>query len=117
MKVIVFVKATAETEAEVVGSEEDAVAMDKFNEELNKAGIVLEVGGLQPSSQGVRIHFTGRFDTKETRVLDGPFTETKELIAGFWIWQVRSMEEAIAWAKRCPTPTGSEGVLELRPIM
>ena len=117
MKVIVFVKATAETEAEVVGSDEDAVAIDKFNEELNKAGIVLEVGGLQPSSQGVRIHFTGRFDTKETRVLDGPFTETKELIAGFWIWQVRSMEEAIAWAKRCPTPTGSEGVLELRPIM
>jgi len=117
MKVIVFVKATAETEAAAVGREEDAVAMDKFNEELNKAGIVLEVGGLQPSSQGVRIHFTGRFDTKETRVLDGPFTETKELIAGFWIWQVRSMEEAIEWAKRCPTPTGSEGVLELRPIM
>lgn len=117
MKVIVFVKATAETEAAAVGTEEDTAAMDKFNEELNRAGIVLEVGGLQPSSQGARIHFTGRFATKETRVIDGPFTETKELIAGFWIWQVRSLEEALEWAKRCPTPTGSEGVLELRPIM
>lgn len=117
MKVIVFVKATAETEAEAVGTAEDAAAMDKFNEELNRAGIVLEVGGLEPSSKGSRIHFTGRFDNKETKVIDGPFTETKELVAGFWIWQVRSMEEAMEWAKRCPTPTGSEGVLELRPIM
>jgi hypothetical protein len=116
MKVMVFVKVTAETEAGVLETEQEAAAMDKFNEELNKAGIVLEIGGLLPSSKSARIHFTGKFDNKKVSVIDGPFTETKELVAGFWIWQVRSMEEAIEWAKRCPTPTGSDGVLELRPI-
>lgn len=117
MKVMVFVKATPETEASVVGTEQESAAMDKFNDELNAAGIILEVGGLEPSSKGARIKFTGNFDNKTVRVIDGPFTEAKELVAGFWIWEVSSMAEAIEWAKRCPTPTGAEGVLELRPIM
>jgi len=86
--------------------------MGKYNEELVKAGIMLDGQGLHPSSKGARIKFSG---PKRT-VVDGPFTETKELIAGYWIWQVRSMDEAIEWAKRCPNPTGAESVLEIRPI-
>ena len=112
MRFIVMVKATAESEAGVLPSQELLTEMGKFNEELVKAGVMLEGEGLQPSSKGARIKFSG---SKRT-VIDGPFAETKELVAGFWIWQVRSKEEAIEWAKRCPNPTGAEGELEIRQI-
>ena len=112
MRFIVMVKASAESEAGVLPSQELLTEMGKFNEELVKAGVMLEGEGLQPSSKGVRVKFSG---AKRT-VIDGPFAETKELIAGFWIWQVRSKEEAIEWAKRCPNPTGAEGELEIRQI-
>jgi hypothetical protein len=107
-----MVKASAESEAGVLPSQELLTEMGKFNEELVKAGVMLEGEGLQPSSKGVRVKFSG---AKRT-VIDGPFAETKELIAGFWIWQVRSKEEAVEWAKRCPNPTGAEGELEIRQI-
>ena len=112
MRFIVMVKASPESEAGVLPSKELLTEMGKFNEELVKAGVMLEGEGLQPSSKGVRVKFSG---AKRT-VIDGPFAETKELVAGFWIWQVRSKEEAIEWAKRCPNPTGAEGELELRQI-
>jgi hypothetical protein len=112
MRFIVMVKASAESEAGVLPSQELLTEMGKFNEELVKAGVMLEGEGLQPSSKGVRVKFSG---AKRT-VVDGPFAETKELIAGFWIWQVRSKEEAVEWAKRCPNPTGKEGELEIRQI-
>ena len=112
MRVMVFVKATKETEAGVMPSQELLDEMGKFNEELVKAGVMLAGEGLHPSSKGARVHFSG---DKRT-VTDGPFAETKELVAGFWVWQVRSMDEAIEWAKRCPNPTFEEGVLELRPV-
>jgi hypothetical protein len=112
MRVIVMVKATAESEAGVLPSQQLLTEMGKFNEELVKAGVMLEGDGLHPSSKGARIKFSG---SKRT-VVDGPFAETKELVAGFWIWQVRSKEEAIEWAKRCPNPTGAEGELEIRQI-
>ena len=112
MRVVVFVKANQDTEAGVMPSEQLLAEMGKYNEELVKAGIMLDGQGLHPSSKGARIKFSG---SKRT-VVDGPFTETKELIAGYWIWQVRSMDEAIEWAKRCPNPTGAESVLEIRPI-
>jgi hypothetical protein len=112
MRVVVFVKANKDTEAGVMPSEQMLAEMGKFNEELVKAGIMLDGQGLHPSSKGARINFSG---TRRT-VVDGPFTETKELIAGYWVWQVRSMAEAIEWAKRCPNPTGAESVLEIRPI-
>jgi hypothetical protein len=112
MRVVVFVKANQDTEAGVMPSEQLLAEMGKYNEELVKAGIMLDGQGLHPSSKGARIKFSG---PKRT-VVDGPFTETKELIAGYWIWQVRSMGEAIEWAKRCPNPTGAESVLEIRPI-
>lgn len=112
MRFIVMVKATAESEAGVLPSEQLLTEMGQFNEELVKAGVMLEGEGLQPSSKGARVKFSG---SKRT-VIDGPFAETKELVAGFWIWQVRSMEEAIEWAKRCPNPTGAEGELEIRQI-
>jgi hypothetical protein len=112
MRFIVMVKASPESEAGVLPSQELLTEMGKFNEELVKAGVMLEGEGLQPSSKGVRVKFSG---AKRT-VVDGPFAETKELIAGFWIWQVRSKEEAIEWAKRCPNPTGVEGELEIRQI-
>ncbi len=99
MRVMVIVKATKTSEAGAMPSEADFAAMGKYNEELVKAGIMLDGDGLQPSSKGKRIKFSG---SKRT-VVDGPFTETKELVAGFWIWQVRSMEEAVEWARRCPT--------------
>jgi hypothetical protein len=107
-----MVKASADSEAGVLPSEQLLTEMGKFNEELVKAGVMLEGEGLHPSSKGARIKFSG---SKRT-VVDGPFAETKELVAGFWIWQVRSKEEAIEWAKRCPNPTGAEGVLEIRQI-
>ncbi|HWJ36812.1 MAG TPA: YciI family protein [Steroidobacteraceae bacterium] len=113
MKVMVAVKATKNSEAGVMPNEKLLAAMGKYNEELVKAGIMLAGEGLHPSSKGKRIKFSG---TKRT-VVDGPFTETKELIAGFWIWQVRSMEEAVEWARRCPDPMpGEEAELELRLI-
>ena len=116
MKVLVFVKATPESEKGLVidaKTEKMFVEMGKFNEELVKAGIMTEADGLKPSSAGKRIRFS---DDGPTTVIDGPFAETKELVAGYWIWNVKSMDEAVSWAKRCPNPMpGSEGELELRP--
>jgi hypothetical protein len=109
MKVMVFVKASSDSEAGKMPSAEVFRAMGHFNEELVKAGVMLAGEGLQPSSKGKRVRCVG----KERTVLDGPFSETKELVAGFWIWQVRSMEEAVEWARRGPF---QEGVIELRPI-
>ena len=112
MKVMVIVKANEESEAGVLPSTELLAAMGKYNEELVKAGIMLAGEGLHPSAKGKRVLFSG---SKRT-VVDGPFAETKELIAGFWIWQVRSMDEAVEWARRIPNPTGDESVVELRPL-
>ena len=113
MKVMVIVKATKNSEAGVMPSEKLLTEMGKYNEELVKAGIMLAGDGLHPSVKGKRIKFSG---SKRT-VVDGPFTETKELIAGYWIWQVRSMEEAVEWARRCPDPMpGEDAELEIRPI-
>lgn len=110
MRVMVLGKATKDTEAGVMPTAEAWAAMDQFNEELAKAGIVLAGEGLKPSSAGVRVRYSGQ----ERVVTDGPFAETKEIIAGYSIWEVKSMEEAIAWAKRCPLPDDSE--IEIRPI-
>ena len=112
MRFVVFVKANKDTEAGVMPSQELLTEMMNYNEQLVKAGIMKAGEGLHPSSKGVRIQFSG---DKRT-VIDGPFTETKELVAGFWIWHVKSREEAVEWAKRCPNPTGAEGVLELRQV-
>jgi hypothetical protein len=109
---MVIVKADKNTEAGVMPSTEMLTAMGNYNEELVKAGIMLAGEGLQPSSKGARVYFDG---SKRT-VVDGPSTEAKELIAGFWLWQVKSMDEAIEWAKRCPNPTGAQSQLELRPV-
>jgi len=109
---MVLVKANEDTEAGMPPSTELLTEMGAFNEELVKAGIMLDGEGLHPSSKGVRIRFSG----DQRSVVDGPFTETKELVAGYWLWQVRDMDEAVEWAKRCPNPTGAEGVLELRPL-
>jgi hypothetical protein len=113
MRVMVMVKATPNSEAGAPPSEELIAAMGNYNEELVKAGIMLAGDGLHPSSKGKRIRFSG----DKRSVIDGPFAETKELIAGFWIWQVRSMDEAVEWARRCPNPMpGEESDLEIRPI-
>ena len=113
MKVVVFVKATKTSEAGAMPSEAMLAEMGKFNEELVKAGVMLAGEGLHPSAKGKRINFTG---AKRT-VVDGPFTEAKELVAGFWIWQVRSIDEAVEWARRCPHPMpGEDAELEIRPI-
>lgn len=113
MKVMVIVKATQNSEAGVMPSELLLTEMGKYNEELVKAGIMLDGQGLHPSVKGKRIRFSG----SKRSVVDGPFAETKELIAGYWIWQVRSMDEAVEWARRCPNPMpDDEGVLEIRPI-
>jgi hypothetical protein len=112
MRVMVIVKANEDTEAGVMPTEQELGEMGKYNEELVKAGIMLDGEGLHPSSRGARIQFSG----DQRSVVDGPFAETKELIAGYWVWQVRDMDEAIEWAKRCPNPTGAESVLELRPV-
>jgi len=109
---MVIVKANKESEAGVMPSQKLLTDMGKFNEELVKAGVMLAGEGLHPSSKGKRVRFSG---DKRT-VVDGPFTETKELIAGFWLWQVRSMEEALEWAKRCPSPHEGGGELEIRPV-
>ena len=109
---MVMVKANADSEAGVMPSEKLLTEMGKYNEELVKAGILLAAEGLHPSSKGFRVRFSG----KKRTVIDGPFTETKELIAGFWLWQVRSMEEAIEWLKRCPNPHHEECDVEIRPV-
>jgi hypothetical protein len=107
-----MVKANKDTEAGVLPSQDLLAEMGKYNEDLVKAGVMLAGEGLQASSKGARVKFSG---TKRT-VIDGPFTEAKELIAGFWLWQVRSMEEAIEWVKRCPNPTGAEAEIEIRQV-
>lgn len=112
MRCMVIVKATKDSEAGVMPSTELLAAMGKFNEELVNAGVMLAGEGLQPSSKGKRVRFS---DTTRT-VVDGPFAETKELIAGFWLWQVRSMEEAVEWVKRCPNPMPGESEIEIRPV-
>src|SRR5947199_8115956 len=112
MRVMVIVKATKDSEAGVRPSKELFTAMGNYNEELVKAGIMLAGDGLKPSSQGKRVRFTG---SKRT-VIDGPFAETKELIAGYWMWQVRSMEDAVEWLKRCPNPMPGESEVEIRPV-
>ncbi|HXE00950.1 MAG TPA: YciI family protein [Hyphomicrobium sp.] len=112
MKVMVFVKASKASEAGVMPSTELLTAMGKFNEELVKAGIMLAGEGLQPTSKAARVRFSG----KKRDVIDGPFTETKELIAGFWLWKVNSLQEAIDWVKRCPNPHDEETEVEIRPV-
>ncbi|HEY1142293.1 MAG TPA: YciI family protein [Lysobacter sp.] len=112
MRVLVIVKATQDSEAGVMPSEQLLADMGKFNEELVKAGVMLAGEGLHPSSRGKRVAFSG---SKRT-VVDGPFSETKELVAGFWIWQVSSMEEAVEWVKRCPNPHPGESTIEIRPL-
>ena len=112
MKVMVLVKATADSEAGVMPTTELFEAMGKFNEELVNAGVMLAGEGLKPSSNGARIAFDG----PSRRVIVGPFAETRELVAGFWLWQVRSMDEAIEWAKRCPNPMPGPSELEIRPL-
>jgi hypothetical protein len=112
MRFVVMVKATKDSEAGRMPSTKLLEEMGKFNEELVKAGIMLAGEGLHPSSKGVRVRFNG--DTRT--VIDGPFAETKELVAGFWIWQVKSREEAIEWVKRCPNPHEGEGEIEIRQV-
>jgi hypothetical protein len=112
MRCIVMVKATKDSEAGVMPKQELLAEMGKFNEELVKAGVLLAAEGLQPSSKGKRVRFSG----SNRRVIDGPFTEAKELIAGFWLWQVRSMEEAVEWVKRCPNPLEGESEIEIRQV-
>jgi hypothetical protein len=112
MKVMVLVKATTDSEAGVMPTPELLTAMGAFNESLVKAGILLAADGLRPSRDGKRVRFSGKTRT----VTDGPFAETKELVAGFWIWQVRSIEEAVEWVKRCPNPMLTDSDIEIRPV-
>ena len=119
MRVMVLVKATKNSEAGMQsgdpGFDKMLEEMGRFNEELIKAGVFLAADGLHPSSKGKRVRFSG--SGGERTVIDGPFTETKELVAGFWIWQVKSIEEAVEWVKRCPDPMPGESEIEIRPIM
>ena len=110
MKVMVIVKASPASEAGVMPSQELLTAMGNFNEELVKAGILLSGDGLHPSSKGIRVRFSGEKRT----VIDGPFAETKELVAGFWIWQVKDLQEALEWVKRCPNPHADDSEIEIR---
>jgi len=112
MRFMVLIKADKDSEAGVLPNEQLLTAMGKFNEELVNAGVMLAGEGLHPSSKGARVKFSGEKRT----VIDGPFTEAKELIAGFWIWQVNSKEEAIEWVKRCPNPMGVESEIEIRQV-
>jgi hypothetical protein len=112
MRVMVLVKASAETEEGVLPTEQELREMGEYNEALVNAGIMLDGDGLKPSSAGVRVHFSG----DKRSVTDGPFAETKELLAGYWVWKVDSMDEAVEWAKKCPNPMpGEESDLEIRP--
>jgi len=112
MRVMVIIKANKDTESGLPPDEKMLTEMGNYNEELVKAGVMVAGEGLHPSSKGARVRFSG---SKRT-VIDGPFAETKELIAGFWLWQVESMEEAIDWVKRCPNPTGEEAEIEIRQV-
>lgn len=112
MRVMVMVKATKDSEQGVMPTEELLTQMGRFNDELVKAGVMLAGEGLHPSSKGKRVLFSGRNRT----VTDGPFTETKELVAGFWLWQVRSIDEAVEWVKRCPNPMFGDSEIEIRPV-
>lgn len=112
MRFMIIVKATKDSEAGVMPSEQLLTEMGKFNEELVNAGVMLAGEGLQPSSKGARVRFSGSTRT----VIDGPFAETKELIAGFWLWQVKSKDEAIEWVKRCPNPMKEESEIEIRQV-
>src|SRR5690606_6563837 len=109
MRVMVMVKATKESEANQMPSTELLAEMGQFNEELVKAGVMLAGEGLHPSAKGKRVRFAG----KDRTVIDGPFTETKELVAGFWLWQVKSLDEAVEWVKRCPNPMPTESEIEI----
>jgi len=112
MRFLILVKASKDSEAGALPDEKLLTEMGQFNEELVKAGVMLAAEGLQPSSKGARVKFSGGKRT----VIDGPFAETKELIAGFWIWQVKSKEDAIEWVKRIPNPTGDDGEVEIRQV-
>jgi hypothetical protein len=113
MRFMVIIKSTPESEKEGTLPDPQLLAeMGKYNEELIKAGIVLAMDGLHPSSKGARVKFSGKSRT----VVDGPFTESKELVAGFWLWQVKSLEEAIEWAKRCPNPQNGDSEIEIRQV-
>lgn len=112
MKFMILVKATKDSEAGAMPTEQLLTEMGRYNEELVKAGIMLSGEGLHPSSKGVRVQFSG---AKRT-VVDGPFTETKELLAGFWMWQVKSLDEAIEWVKRCPNPMPGDSEIEIRQV-
>lgn len=112
MRVMVFVKATADSENSVMPSTEMLSAMMQYNEELVKAGIMLAGEGLKPTSQAKRVHFKGT----ERTVIDGPFAETKEVVAGFWMWQVKNMDEAVEWVRRCPNPMLTESDIDIRPV-
>jgi hypothetical protein len=112
MRFMILVKATKDSEAGVMPSEELLAAMGKYNEELVKAGVMLAGEGLHPSSKGARVRFSG----KDRTVIDGPFAETKELVAGFWLIQVKSLEEAIEWVKRCPNPMNEDSDIEIRQV-
>ena len=112
MRVMVMVKANKDSEAGIMPKHKLLAQMGKFNEELVQAGVLLAADGLQPSSKGKRVRFSGEKRT----LIDGPFSETKELIAGYWMWQVRSMEEAVEWVKRCPNPHHEETEVEIRPV-
>src|SRR6267142_3407506 len=112
MRVMVIVKASKDSEAGKMPSQQLLTEMGKFNEELVKAGVLLAADGLHPSSKAARVRFSG----KNRTVIDGPFAETKELIAGYWIWKVKSLQEAIDWVKRCPNPHDEPGEIEIRPV-
>jgi hypothetical protein len=112
MRVMVLIKANEQSEAGELPSHELLEQMTAYNEELLKAGVMLGGDGLHPSDRGVRVEFAG----SERKVIDGPFAETKELLAGYWVWQVKSMDEAIEWVKRIPNPTGEQSVVEIRPV-
>jgi hypothetical protein len=112
MRVMVLIKANEQSEAGEMPSQELLEQMTAYNEELVKAGVILGGDGLHPSDKGVRVEFAGA----ERKVIDGPFAETKELLAGYWVWQVKSLEEAIEWVKRIPNPTGESSVVEIRPV-
>ena len=112
MKVMVLVKASKDSEAGIMPTQQLLTDMGKFNEELAKAGVLLAGEGLHPSSKGARVRFSG----KSRVVIDGPFAETKELVAGYWLWQVKSLQEAIDWVKRCPNPMLEDSEIEIRPL-